>query len=138
MKRSEIVNSPGIHLVLTECSTMARYRATDASERRTAKVTVQLAPSERQQLQTAAMREGKALSDYVRQLCLRRGGRPQVVAGTQRNPEAKALADELRAIGNNINQLARIANQTGELKREAELAFAMERLVTTMDRVIRL
>lgn len=117
---------------------MARYRATDASERRTAKVTVQLAPTERQWLEAAAAREGKALSDYVRQLCLRRGGRPPAVAGTRRNPDAKALADELRAIGNNINQLARVANQTGEIRREAELAFVIDRLVATIDRVIRL
>jgi hypothetical protein len=117
---------------------MARYRATDASERRTAKVTVQLAPTERQRLETAAAREGKALSDYVRQLCLRRGGRTPVVAGTRRNPEAKALADELRAIGNNINQLARVANQTGELRREGELSMTIDRLVVAMDRVIRL
>jgi len=117
---------------------MARYHATDASERRTAKVTVQLAPTERQRLETAAAREGKALSDYVRQLCLRRGGRTPVVAGTRRNPEAKALADELRAIGNNINQLARVANQTGEVRREGELSMAIDRLVVAMDRVIRL
>ena len=117
---------------------MARYRATDTSERRTAKVTVQLAPTERQRLETGASREGKALSDYVRQLCLRRGGQAPVVAGTRRNPEAKLLADELRAIGNNINQLARIANQTGELRREAELTMVIDRLAMTIDRVIRL
>jgi hypothetical protein len=117
---------------------MARYRDTDASERRTEKVTVQLAPSERQQLETAAAREGKALSNYVRQLCLRRGGRTPVVAGTRRNPDAKALADELRAIGNNINQLARVANQTGELRRAGELSMVIDRLVMTIDRVIRL
>ena len=103
---------------------MARYRATDASERRTAKVTVQLAPTERQRLEAAAAREGKALSDYVRQLCLRRGGpgsgRGRRPGGT---PTRRLLADELRAIGNNINQLARIANQTGELRREAELGI---------------
>jgi Bacterial mobilisation protein (MobC) len=117
---------------------MARYRATDTSERRTAKVTVQFAPTERQRLETGAAREGKALSDYVRQLCLRRGGQAPVVAGTRRNPDAKLLADELRAIGNNINQLARIANQTGELRREAELTMVIDRLATTIDRVIRL
>jgi hypothetical protein len=117
---------------------MARYRAHDASERRTAKLTVQLAPTERQQLEADAARAGKALSDYVRQLCLRRGGKTPVVAGIRRNPEAKALADELRAIGNNLNQLARVANQTGELKREGELSLAIDRLVATMDRVIRL
>ncbi|MGE0278648.1 MAG: plasmid mobilization relaxosome protein MobC [Nitrospiraceae bacterium] len=117
---------------------MARYLATDASERRTAKVTVQLAPTERQRLEEAAAREGKALSDYVRQLCLRRGGRTPVVAGTRRNPDAKALADELRAIGINLNQLARVANQTGEIRREGELSMVIDRLVETMDRVIRL
>jgi hypothetical protein len=117
---------------------MARYRDTDASERRTAKLTVQLAPSERKQLEAAAAREGKALSDYVRQLCLRRGGRALVVAGARRNPDAKALADELRAIGNNVNQLARVANQTGELRRAGELSMVIDRLVLTIDRVIRL
>ena len=117
---------------------MARYRDTDASERRTAKVTVQLAPSERKQLETAAAREGKALSDYVRQLCLRRGGKAPVVAGARRNPDAKRLADELRAVGNNLNQLARVANQTGELRREGEISMVIDRLVDTMDRVIRL
>ena len=61
-----------------------------------------------------------------------------VVAGTRRNPDAKALADELRAIGNNINQLARVANQTGELRRAGELSMVIDRLVTTIDRVIRL
>lgn len=117
---------------------MARYRATDAAERRTAPLRSWVTPAERQQLETAAAREGKALSDYVRQLCLRRGGKAPVVAGARRNPEAKLLADELRAIGNNINQLARVANQTGEIRREAELTFVIDRLVATMDRVIRL
>jgi len=117
---------------------MARYRNTDATERRTAKVTVQLAPTERQQLEAAAAREGKALSDYVRQLCLRRGGAAPVVAGTRRNPQAKELADALRAIGINLNQLTRVANQTGELRRQSELTLVIDRLVMTMDRVIRL
>jgi hypothetical protein len=117
---------------------MARYRDTDATERRTAKVTVQLAPSERQRLEANAAREGKALSDYVRQLCLRRGGKAPVVAGARRNPQAKLLADELRSIGNNLNQLTRLANQTGELRRQAELTVVIDHLVTAMDRVIRL
>ena len=60
------------------------------------------------------------------------------MAGTRRNPDAKVLADELRAIGNNINQLARVANQTGELRRAGELSMVIDRLVMTIDRVIRL
>ena len=118
---------------------MARYRATDASERRTAKVTVQLAPTERT---TAGSRRGARGQGPLATMCgssacaveARLAGR----GGARRNPDAKALADELRAIGNNINQLARVANQTGEIRREAELAFVIDRLVATMDRVIRL
>ena len=115
---------------------MARYRATDASERRTAGLTVQLTPTERKQLGDAARRVGAPVGEYVRQLCLRRGGKDQVVAGTRRNPEAKALADELRAIGINLNQLARVANQTGELRREGELSMMIDLLKATMARVI--
>jgi hypothetical protein len=38
----------------------------------------------------------------------------------------------------NINQLARVANQTGELRRAGELSMVIDRLVMTIDRVIRL
>lgn len=117
---------------------MARYAATDTSDRRTRPLRAWVTPEEHTRLSADAASEGKPLSDYVRQLCLRRGGRTQVVAGVRRNPEAKQLADELRAIGNNLNQLARIANTAGELRREAELTMALDRLVAAMDRVIRL
>ena len=117
---------------------MARPSATDASERRTAALRSWVTPEEKNRLEAAAAREGRPLSEYVRQLCLRRGGRAPVVAGVRRNPAAKALADELRAIGNNINQLARVANRTGELRRAAELTMIIDRLVATLERVIRL
>ena len=39
-----------------------------------------------------------------------------VVAGTRRNPEAAALMRELNAIGNNLNQIARHLNTTGEFR----------------------
>jgi hypothetical protein len=117
---------------------MARYRATDTAERRTAPLRSWVTPDEHRRIREAAVRAGTPLSDYVRELCLRRGGRSPVVAGVRRNPEAKALADELRAIGNNINQLARVANRTGELRREGELSMVIDRLVATIDRVIRL
>jgi hypothetical protein len=106
---------------------MARYRATDTSERRTAGLTVQLTPSERKQLGDAALRADAPIGEYVRRLCLRRQGDAPVVAGTRQNPDAKLLAEELRAIGNNLNQLARVANQTGELRREAQLSMTILR-----------
>jgi hypothetical protein len=117
---------------------MARYRATFDGERRTAKVTVQLAPSERQRLEEAASSLGSPLSEYVRELCLRRQLKMTVVAGTTRNPVAKLLADELRAIGINLNQLAKVANQTGEIRREAELDRTLEELKVAMARAITL
>jgi hypothetical protein len=60
------------------------------------------------------------------------------VAGGRHNPTAKALADELRAIGINLNQLARVANQTGELRREGELSMTIDRIKAAVARVIAL
>lgn len=117
---------------------MARYRATFDGERRTAKVTVQYAPSERQQLEEHASKAGAGLSEYVRELSLRRGRTVPIVAGTRRNPSAKVLADELRAIGINLNQLARVANQTGEIRREEDLDRTLGELKAAMARVISL
>jgi len=118
---------------------MARYRATqDTGERRTAGLTVQLTPAERKQLGDAARQEGAGLGEYIRQLCLRRAGQAPTVAGVRRNPDAKRLPDELRAIGNNLNQLAHVANATGELRREGELSLTIDQLKVTMSRVIAL
>jgi hypothetical protein len=115
---------------------MARYRSTFDGERRTEKVTVQLAPSERKRLEEGASTVGSALSEYVRDLCLRRQGAVTVVAGTRKNPVAKLLADELRAIGINLNQLAKVANQTGAISREGELDQTLEALKAAMARTI--
>jgi hypothetical protein len=117
---------------------MARYRTTDTAERRTASLRSWVTPAEHRRVREAASRAGAPLSDYVRELCLHRGGRPHAVAGTQRNPAAKALADELRAIGINLNQLARVANQTGELRREGELSLTIDQLKAAMRKVITL
>jgi hypothetical protein len=117
---------------------MARYSAAFAGERRTQKVTVQLAPSERQRLEAAAAKAGAGLSEYVRQLCLRRRSGVPVVAGTTQNPVAKLLADELRAIGINLNQLARVANQTGALEHGERLDETLTTLKAAMSRVITL
>jgi hypothetical protein len=92
---------------------MARYERSYSGERRTAFVGLHLTPSERAELDAAAVMCGASVSDYSRELLFRRSA--AVVAGTRRNPEAKALADELRAIGINLNQIARHANITGEI-----------------------
>jgi hypothetical protein len=117
---------------------MARYRATVTTERQTEPLRSWVTPAQGQQLETAAKEAGVGLSEYVRRLCLRRPSGAPVVAGTTRNPTAKLLADELRAIGINLNQLARVANQTGEIRREEDLDRTLHELKATMARVISL
>lgn len=117
---------------------MARYRATDASERRTASLRGWVTPTEKNEVAARAARAGTPLSEYVRDLCLSRTPAAPVVAGTTRNPTAKVLADELRAIGVNLNQLARIANQTGELRKEGELERTLQEIKAAVARVITL
>ena len=70
------------------------------------------------------------LSAFARELLFRRAA--AVVAATRRNPEAKAImqaldaaAFELSAIGNNLNQIARHLNTTGELRDWGELREAL-------------
>jgi hypothetical protein len=117
---------------------MARHRKTYTGERRTVHLGVQLTPSERAELDLAAAATGARLSQYVRELCLRRTAEAAIVGGARRNPEAKRLLFELSAIGNNLNQLARIANTTRRAPQEAELRAAIEVLKAAMARVVAL
>lgn len=117
---------------------MARHRKTYSGERRTVHLGVQLTPSERAELEFAAAQAGTCLSQYVRELCLRRAAEAATVGGARRNPEAKRLLHELSAIGNNLNQLARIANTTRHAPQQAALKEAMEALKASMARVLSL
>ncbi len=118
---------------------MGRYEQTYAGERRTAGLRVQLTPGERAELERAAHEAGEAsLSSFVRMLCLRRPHGTGRVAGTRRNPDARALAGELSAIGNNLNQLTRIANTTGDTPALADLRAIIAALKAAFARVIAL
>lgn len=104
---------------------MARYERSYSGERRTQGLRVKLTPTERAELENDAAGQGApTLSAYARELLFRRSA--AVVAATRRNPEAKALAAELRAIGNNLNQVARHLNSTGELRDWGELREAID------------
>jgi hypothetical protein len=117
---------------------MARHRKTYTGERRTVHLGVQLTPTERAELASAAAGAGASLSQYVRELCLRRAAEAATVGGARRNPEAKRLQHELSAIGNNLNQLARIANTTRHAPQEGELRATIEALKAAMARVLAL
>lgn len=117
---------------------MARYERTYDGERRTEGLRVQLTPTERAALEADAKDQGAAnISTYARQLLFRRSA--AVVAATRRNPEAKVLVDELRAIGINLNQLARHANTTGKISgRTDELRAALQDVKAATARVLAL
>ena len=117
---------------------MARHRKTYTGERRTSHLGVQLTPTERAELEVAAAEAGARLSQYVRELCLRRSGEAATVGGARSNPEAKRLLHELSAIGNNLNQLARVANTKRQAPQEGELRAAIEVLKAAMARVLAL
>ena len=111
---------------------MARYRADDTSERRTEKLTVQLAPGERAALESAAA--GVPLSTYARAMLFSRSA--DAVAN-RRNPEAAGLMRELNAIGNNLNQIARHLHMTGGSPDDQdELQQALEWLKPAISKVI--
>jgi len=111
---------------------MARRKRTDTGEKRTAQLGVKVTPSERRALREAAKEQGAPnLSTYARELLFRRSA--AVVAATRRNPEADAIMRELRAVGiglaapgNNLNQLARQLNTTGDLRDWSELRDTLE------------
>lgn len=117
---------------------MARHKLSYAGERFTTGLYVQVTPTQRQELGEAAEATDARLSDYVREQLFRRGGQAVVAAGVRRNPEAKALLDELRRIGNNLNQLAHHANAIGLLREEGELRGTITQLKAAMERVLAL
>lgn len=116
---------------------MARYERSYSGERRTVHLGVQLTPAERAELEKAAEGQGApSISAYARELIFRRSA--AVVAATRRNPEAAALAAELRAVGINLNQIARHLNSTGELRDPDELREAIDAHKRAVMRVLAL
>jgi uncharacterized protein (DUF1778 family) len=82
----------------------------EPADRRTVSLSCRLTPAERLAIEQAALRAGLSASDYVRRLALT--GR--MVIRENRSLDYAAF-DQVRRIGVNLNQLARIANHTGRL-----------------------
>ena len=115
---------------------MARREKTDAGERRTASIKVQLTPSERTELDSRAAVTGRSLSDFVRIVLLSDLKAP---APSARDPQAiRALTVEITRVGTNLNQLTHIANERRDLPREKELREVSSRIVATLAKVMEL
>lgn len=116
---------------------MARYERSYDGEKRSEFVGIKVTPSERTTLQEAAARAGASLSQYTRELCLRRTSpAAPVVAGTRRSPDAKALENHLIAVGNNLNQLTKRANTDRATPQLDELKATTDLLKTALSHVI--
>ena len=114
---------------------MARYQDGFIGEKRTAHFGLQLTPSERKALEKAAKRRGMGVAEYVRDKCFKRSDQE---AEIKRDPFSKELINEFRAIGNNLNQLARIANINGEIKREGDLDLTIKGIRAAIAKVLAL
>ena len=118
---------------------MGRYASSYFGERRTLAVHVQLTPGERVEIEAAAASAGVAsLSAFARCLFFRRPFEAGSAAATRGNPDAKRLAGELKAIGNNLNQLTHLAHRTGAVAAEDELRATTSLLKAAIARVIAL
>lgn len=117
---------------------MPRYAKAYAGEKRTRRLPIQLTASERARLEEDAAKAGANLSQYVRELCLRRSGESPVVARTRRDPATYKLVNELAAIGNNLNQLSRHCNTVQATPQLDELKETTELLKLALARVLAL
>lgn len=117
---------------------MARHKRDYSGEKYTRPVTLKLTPSQREALEKGAQKAGTTLSQYTRELCLRRSGAAEIVAGTRRSPDAAIIADQLIAVGNNLNQLAKVANTTKAAPQFHELKMTTDFLKVVFNRVLAL
>ena len=112
---------------------MARRSKADAGERRTSFLGVQLTPTERAVLEQRAQTTGLSLSEFARIVLLSDLKAP---APSARDPQAiRALAVEITRVGNNVNQLAKIANETRALPHERQLREVATLIKATLEKV---
>ena len=108
---------------------MARYERGYTGERMTEFIGLHVTPSLRAKLQAAAEASGApTLNGFLNELLDNRATATLARAG-RRNPDAAALARELRAIGINLNQVARFQNSTGERQRRPGELEELESLI---------
>jgi hypothetical protein len=123
---------------------MARLRRGYKGERRTEFIGFQVTPTERQNLDRLAEQGGMPKSELIRfYLPLGPDSKPrQDIVGNDNKEWRRAEPWKVEAvaainrIGNNINQLAYNANQTGQVAELAELREVMTEVKAALSRLV--
>ncbi len=97
--------------------------------KQTVVVSVRLSTEERELLSERAVICGKPISTFIREVSL--GSVPKARPG---HLERKAIY-HLSRIGNNLNQLARTANATGQLEDARRIEAALEEVTRAIERL---
>lgn len=80
---------------------------------------ISLKPDERKKLQQRADEAGGSLGRYIRQVALCERGQNDEMAGQAERVEAlRKLKRELNKLGSNLNQIARVANISGDINKK--------------------
>ena len=111
---------------------MARHRRGYTGEHVSELLGVKLTPSQMAQLRDRASASGLPVSMLAR---------TRLTGGRLPKPGAdpvtlRAVMAEINRLGNNVNQLARIANQTGRIRSEAALEAVTVQIIDTLRKVV--
>ena len=113
---------------------MSRHRRGYSGERFTELLGVKLTPTQRAELAARAEAAGLPVSDFVRRLIT--GSRPSRSETGLDPATARQVAAQLAHLGNNLNQLAKIANQTGRIRSEESLEMMTAQIKETLRKVV--
>lgn len=103
---------------------------------RTTHITIRLTPEEREAIDTAASRAGLTAGSYARQVLLGAPAPRQVRRPQIERRELARLLGQLGAIGNNMNQVAKLAN-FGDPVDRTRFAEALDGLRQMRDAVLK-
>jgi hypothetical protein len=115
---------------------MARRKKQDEAERLTAYFGFQVTPAQKTEIEKRAKATGMSPSKFARIVLLSDLKAP---APSARDPEAiRALMVEISRVGNNVNQLAHVANERRALPLETQLKEISNRIIAALDKVMAL
>jgi hypothetical protein len=114
---------------------MKKASGSSGSEKRQRQhaVAVRLLPAEKEALDAAAERLGRSASSYLRMVALGNAGLRSVRRPPVEKAELVRLLAAVGKIGSNVNQLAHIANSTGRIPEQEQIAATRAEVMNIRD-----